>query len=244
MASMKIIVLGSAGMLGHVVGIFLTEKYGQRVVLSARAKSGIALIDQGLSLIDLADYRAVEIMIAQHRPCVVVNCAAVNDAGKGFEELDKINTRLPLAIASLLDEKKDGSRLIHISTDGVFRGDRGHYSEEDSPDADDLYGKSKRAGEVTRSPHLTIRTSIIGPDPLRSRGLMSWFMSQDREVKGYFGAGSQRSSWQNSLILPSMRIFQGCIIFVLIGFPNMMYLRSSKMLSVRIPLLNRMARLC
>jgi dTDP-4-dehydrorhamnose reductase len=92
---------------------------------------------------------------------------------------------LPLAIASLLDEKKDGSRLIHISTDGVFRGDRGCYSEEDSPDADDLYGKSKRAGEVARLPHLTIRTSIIGPDPFKSRGLMNWFMSQEKDVKGF-----------------------------------------------------------
>ena len=182
---MKIIVLGSAGMLGHIVGIFLKEKYGERVVLSARAKSGIALIDQSLSETDLANTGAVQILITQHRPCIVVNCAAVNDAGKGFEELDKINTRLPLAIASLLDEKKDGSRLIHISTDGVFRGDRGCYSEEDSPDADDLYGKSKRAGEVARLPHLTIRTSIIGPDPFKSRGLMNWFMSQEKDVKGF-----------------------------------------------------------
>jgi dTDP-4-dehydrorhamnose reductase len=182
---MKIIVLGAAGMLGHVAGIFLKEKYGARVVLSARAKSGAALIDQGLSVIDLTDTKSVHAMIAQHRPCIVVNCAAVNDAGKGFEELDKINTRLPLAIASLLDEKKDGSRLIHISTDGVFRGDRGRYSEEDNPDADDLYGKSKRGGEVTRLPHLTIRTSIIGPDPFKSRGLMNWFMSQERDAKGF-----------------------------------------------------------
>ncbi len=185
MASMKIIVLGSAGMLGHIVGIFLKEKYGERVVLSARAKSGIALIDQSLSETDLANTGAVQILITQHRPCIVVNCAAVNDAGKGFEELDKINTRLPLAIASLLDEKKDGSRLIHISTDGVFCGDRGRYSEEDNPDADDLYGKSKIGGEVTRLPHLTIRTSNIGPDPFKWRGLMNWFMSQERDAKGF-----------------------------------------------------------
>lgn len=182
---MKIIVLGVGGMLGHLAGIFLKEKYGARVVLSARAKSGVALIDQGLSVVDLADAESVQAMLAQHRPCIVVNCAAVNDAGQGFEALDKINTRLPQMLASMLDEKKDGSRLIHISTDGVFRGDRGRYSEEDSPDADDLYGKSKRGGEVTSMPHLTIRTSIIGPDPFKSRGLMNWFMSQEKDTKGF-----------------------------------------------------------
>ena len=182
---MKIIVLGVGGMLGHLAGIFLKEKYGARVVLSARAKSGVALIDQGLSVVDLADAESVQAMLAQHRPCIVVNCAAVNDAGQGFEALDKINTRLPQMLASMLDENKDGSRLIHISTDGVFRGDRGRYSEEDSPDADDLYGKSKRGGEVTSMPHLTIRTSIIGPDPFKSRGLMNWFMSQEKDTKGF-----------------------------------------------------------
>lgn len=185
MTSMRIIVLGAAGMLGHVAAKFFKEKYGAQVIGCLRSKTGAAWLDEDAFEIDLADPKAVEDLIARHRPCTVINCAAVNDASKGFEQLDSINTRLPRMIAALLDNINDGSKLIHISTDGVFSGSRGQYSENDSPDAQDLYGKSKLAGEVTHPPHLTIRTSIIGPDPFKSRGLMNWFLSQTGAVKGF-----------------------------------------------------------
>lgn len=221
--SMKIIVLGAAGMLGHLVGLFLREKYGARVVLSGRAKSGAALIDDGLRVLDLTDANAVKDMIAEHRPCVIVNCAAVNDGSRGAEELEAINTHLPLMIASILDEKKDGSRLIHISTDGVFRGDRGGYGENDQPDADDPYGKSKQAGEVTHNPHLTVRTSIIGPDPFKPRGLFNWCMSQSGEVKGY-----SRVFWNGVTTLELARFIDFAIKNNIIGLCHLSSSRISK----------------
>ena len=83
---------------------------------------------------------------------------------------------------------KYSSKLIHFSTDCVFSGKNGPYSEEDIPDANDLYGKSKLMGEISYKPHLTIRTSIIGHELNRNISLVDWFLSQDKSVKGYQNA--------------------------------------------------------
>ena len=182
---MKIVVLGSGGMLGHLVGYFLKEKYGPRVILSARALTGLPLLDDGLEILDLLDTDRLKEFLDRHTPCVVVNCAAVNDPKKGTDVLDKINAQLPHHIVSILNAKKDGSRLVHISTDGVFRGEKGGYSEDDAPDSDDIYGRTKRAGEIFKHPHLTVRTSIVGPDPIGARGLLHWFLSQQQAVHGF-----------------------------------------------------------
>jgi dTDP-4-dehydrorhamnose reductase len=182
---MNIIVLGATGMLGHITGLFLKENFCHQVFLSAREKTGHLLLDESLLLLDLRDTEKLQQMIEDRRPCVIVNCSGLNDVRRGQKALDEINADLPHQLVKILEQKKDGSRLIHISTDGVFRGDRGQYSEGDIPDPDDLYGKSKRAGEIIHAPHLTIRTSIVGPDPVHSRGIMSWFFSQTGEVAGF-----------------------------------------------------------
>ena len=80
-----------------------------------------------------------------------------------------------------------GSRVIHISTDGVFGKNSGLCKENSSCDVHDLYGKTKSLGEVTAPNFLNIRTSIIGPNPIRKTGLLEWFLSQpkDGEVYGF-----------------------------------------------------------
>jgi dTDP-4-dehydrorhamnose reductase len=79
-----------------------------------------------------------------------------------------------------------GGRVVHFSTDCVFNGHRGNYSEEDVSDAEDLYGKSKFLGEVTVANALTLRTSIIGRELTEHRSLLDWFLSQNHKtVRGY-----------------------------------------------------------
>ncbi len=80
-------------------------------------------------------------------------------------------------------------RLIHISTDCVFSGEEGGYTEGSLADATDVYGKTKYLGEVTGNNVLTIRTSIIGRELVRSRGLLEWFISnRGGTVNGYDNA--------------------------------------------------------
>ena len=101
------------------------------------------------------------------------------------KEIHLINSELPLLVSEILDRKNDGSQLIQISTNGVFSGKRGNYIESDKPDATDIYGQSKLKGEVVRSPHLTIRTSIIGPELKSKKGLFEWFLNRRKDINGY-----------------------------------------------------------
>jgi dTDP-4-dehydrorhamnose reductase len=121
------------------------------------------------------------------RPQVVINCIGI--VKQGAKALDaassiEINSLLPHRLADICTLV--GARLVHISTDCVFSGRKDHpYTQEDQPDAHDLYGRSKLLGEVTAPPHLTLRTSIIGHELAGKQGLLEWFLSCTGKVPGY-----------------------------------------------------------
>jgi len=95
-----------------------------------------------------------------------------------------INALFPHQLAQIC--RKKNIRLIHMSSDCVFSGRKGHYSEEDLSDAEDLYGKTKYLGEIGGTGCLTLRTSIIGRELGTAHGLIEWFMSNEgATVHGY-----------------------------------------------------------
>jgi dTDP-4-dehydrorhamnose reductase len=95
-----------------------------------------------------------------------------------------VNSYFPHYLANI--SKEMNFKLIHVSTDCVFKGDKGKYSETDNPDAQDFYGKTKALGEVVDNHNVTLRTSIVGPDiNPKGVGLFQWFMSQEGEINGY-----------------------------------------------------------
>jgi dTDP-4-dehydrorhamnose reductase len=98
----------------------------------------------------------------------------------------EINSLLPHKLADACTDV--GARLIHFSTDCVFSGSRGAYSETDTPDATDLYGRSKLLGEVDYGPHLTLRTSIIGHELDKAVSLVDWFLHNEGPISGYVNA--------------------------------------------------------
>jgi dTDP-4-dehydrorhamnose reductase len=121
------------------------------------------------------------------RPDVVLNCIGLIKqlelATDPITSLE-LNALFPHRLARIC--QLAGARLIHLSTDCVFSGRRGHYREEDEPDATDLYGRTKLLGEVDQAGCLTLRTSIIGRDFLKNAGLIEWFLShRGGRVAGY-----------------------------------------------------------
>tara|TARA_B100000886_G_scaffold317942_1_gene257576 strand:+ start:1468 stop:2289 length:822 start_codon:yes stop_codon:yes gene_type:complete len=135
---------------------------------------------------DLISLDSLANLIERFNPEVVINCIGIikqleesNDPLKALT----INSILPHQLARICETIH--SRLIHLSTDCVFSGKRGMYKESDEPDATDLYGISKRLGEVTEKEALTLRTSIIGHELNGNRSLINWFLSQKKLVKGY-----------------------------------------------------------
>lgn len=125
-------------------------------------------------------------ILDQIRPNVVVNCAGLT---KHKPEADDplvslpINALMPHRLAALCNLV--GARLIHVSTDCVFSGNKGGYIEDDFADARDVYGKSKALGEVHYQHTITLRTSTIGHELQSQHGLLDWFLSQEGRCKGY-----------------------------------------------------------
>jgi dTDP-4-dehydrorhamnose reductase len=182
---MKIVVLGSAGMLGHMVTLYLLEQ-GFVVVPVSRRSTHLRPIDEVLEVTDLSNPNQVQDLLDRHRPCIVINCAAITANNAPPEDLKRINTDLPRQLYQIIKTKNDGTRLLHMSTDGVFVGTRGNYTERDTPDSDEtyIYGKTKLEGEVWDSENICLRTSIIGPSIGSRKGLLDWFMGQTDQARG------------------------------------------------------------
>ena len=189
---MRVLVLGVSGMFGHAVhSVFASdpqhETFGTLRSASARrffpAGDGERLIDG----VDVTDQDAMLDVMRRVRPDVVINAvgvvkqlAAANDPLVVLP----INALLPHRLAKLCGVA--GARLVHISTDCVFSGSAGNYSESDRSDAYDLYGKSKYIGEVHDQPHvLTLRTSGIGHELASANGLLEWFLAQSGTARGF-----------------------------------------------------------
>jgi len=185
-------ILGANGMLGYTLLRYLGANSDYRIYGTVRGAEpelpgrGAATLYGGVDVDNVNRLRAV---LDEVRPDVVVNgIGLVKQRENAFDPLlaVSVNTWLPHWLASWCDAH--GARLIHFSTDCVFAGDRGNYSESDRADADDLYGRSKRLGEVDYGGHLTLRTSLIGHELANRLSLIDWFLGSDGVVSGYAGA--------------------------------------------------------
>lgn len=190
---MRVLILGGAGMLGHKLWqVFVfQERFHTWVTVrsgySAYARYGLFDPEHTLGGIDVFDFDTVMRAVAAVHPDVVVNAIGIikqlPTAKDPIVSLT-VNSLFPHRLAMLCQAA--GARLIHISTDCVFAGRKGMYTEGDMPDAEDLYGRSKLLGEVSASHCLTLRTSIIGRELESANGLVEWFLSnQNGRVQGY-----------------------------------------------------------
>jgi dTDP-4-dehydrorhamnose reductase len=189
--SERVLILGGAGMLGH--RLLLALRDGWEVWATVRRPLGeverYGIFDRATTIegIDVTDIQSVIDALAVVRPTVVINCVGI------IKQLPKAQDRLlSLTVNSVLPHRLQrlcqacGARLIHFSTDCVFRGDKGMYTEDDPSDAIDLYGRTKYLGETDGAGALTLRTSIIGRELDTRSGLVEWFLSQrGRRVQGF-----------------------------------------------------------
>jgi dTDP-4-dehydrorhamnose reductase len=186
----NVLVLGASGMIGHMVFRVLSEREDWRVfgtthrqvIRHPSMEKMLARVHPG---VDLLNPDSLTNLFLNVEPEVVINCAGMTkhlpECADPLKALP-INALLPHRLANLC--RLVNARLIHISTDCVFSGDKGGYLESDTPDATDLYGKSKELGEVRNTDAVTLRTSTIGPELNSHHGLLEWFLLQD-DCKGY-----------------------------------------------------------
>lgn len=176
-----ILVLGAGGLLGS----WICFRY---------PKDTIGLTHKDL---DVTDGNALLQKIEDISPEAIINCVGITERHPEQFMMGHINATFPHRLASMCD--LIGAKLVNISTDCVFSGNRGQYTEEDTPDATNEYGKTKHKGEIYYTPHLTIRSSFVGsPDPT-GRGLLAWLEgNRGKDVQGY-----TKARW-NGLCVPML----------------------------------------
>lgn len=179
---MRIAILGSNGMAGHIISRHLS-KYDYNTIYNFQEsdifdKNNLyRIVDQSTSLIN---------ELLNFRPLFIINCirCLVQESEDCSEKAILYNSHLPQLLSSKFSQKK--TRIIHLSSDCVFSGKRGDYNEDDYPDGITMYSRSKILGEIHNGKDLTIRTSYIGPNIDDSgEELFHWFLMQNNDVLGY-----------------------------------------------------------
>ncbi|OIJ18545.1 NAD(P)-dependent oxidoreductase [Anaerobacillus alkalidiazotrophicus] len=178
---MKLLIIGGKGMAGHMLVKYFKQRKNYVVAYTSRNQK-----DRDGYFLDVRDYSRLVDLFETFQPNIIINAVGLlnQQASQNKMTTIQVNSLLPHLLANLAE--KSGGKFIHISTDCVFSGKRGDYKEMDLLDGISDYAKSKALGEVISSNHLTIRTSIIGPELKNDGiGLFRWFMKQQGEIKGY-----------------------------------------------------------
>ena len=209
---MKFLVLGAGGMAGHTIAIYLKEQ-GHNVTGFARKK--LNFVDTIIG--DANDFNKLEEIIKIGKYDYVINAIGVLNQ---FAEENKanavlINGYLPHFLAEIT--KNMETSIIHMSTDCVFSGKSGNYTETSFRDGETFYDRSKALGELEDNKNITLRNSIVGPDiNPNGIGLFNWFMKENGEIKGY-----TKAMWTGMTTLQLAKMMEKVAIQKATGLYNM-----------------------
>ncbi|OFV71339.1 SDR family oxidoreductase [Acetobacterium wieringae] len=178
---MKVLTLGGTGMAGHTISIYFKEA-GHDVTAFSRSKVDYCKNVNG----DITDFENLKKIINEGQYDAIINAIGIlnQDAEDHKSNAVLLNSYLPHFLSDTTKEMK--TRVVHMSTDCVFSGKTGGYSETSFRDGETFYDRSKALGELENSKDLTFRNSIIGPDMSeRGIGLFNWFMKQEGQINGF-----------------------------------------------------------
>ena len=192
---MRVCILGAGGMLGHMLVRVLSDDhdvYGTSKQEWSETAGLARFLEKKrwIGGVDAKDIKTVNNCFAEHQFDVVINCIGVVKQRvhrTTDDEMIEINARFPHKLSDIC--AAFSTRLIHISTDCVFSGNKGDYVETDKPDPVDIYGLSKLAGEIVDAHNLTIRTSHVGRELTNFTSLFEWILkNRGKQVVGYSNA--------------------------------------------------------
>ncbi|MCH5247556.1 MAG: sugar nucleotide-binding protein [Muribaculaceae bacterium] len=189
---MKFLIMGCNGMAGHTISLYLSEQ-GHEVLGFDKKKSNLIRSVSG----DARNIDQVRDLIKNGGFDTIINSIGI--LNQYAEENKALATYLNSYLPHLLVDLTAGTdtQVIHMSTDCVFSGEKGQYTEDDFKDGKTFYDRSKALGEIEDEKNITLRNSIVGPDVNpKGIGLLNWFMQQDGEIKGF-----TRSIWTGQTTL-------------------------------------------
>jgi len=206
----KVLILGSTGLIGHQIYNYLQVNSDFELYnISYRKK----LRDDTI-LADIRDEKKFLEIIKKIEPHIIINCIGILIQGSHNDPENAIfiNAYMPHRLMRFADEI--GAKLIHISTDCVFSGDKKEsYTETDIPDGKDIYARTKALGEIISDKHLTLRTSVVGPE-LKNDGeeLFHWFMKQSGTINGF-----TKAIWSGVTTIELAKVVKWAIDYDIIG---------------------------
>ena len=214
---MKFLVLGSAGMAGHTISTYLSEQ-GHIVDGFDRSNSSNTTNIVG----DVQDVNFLKNIIQKGGYDSVINCVGLlnqyAEENMGFAVY--LNSYLPHLLADIT--AKSDTQVIHMSTDCVFSGKTGKYSEVDFKDGVSFYDRTKALGELDDNKNITFRNSIVGPDMNKNGiGLLNWFMQQNGTIRGY-----TKAMWTGLTTLELAKAMEYAAKVKATGLYNMVYKES------------------
>lgn len=211
---MRFLVLGASGMAGHMICIYLKEQGHEVVGYSRRPISFVESVTG-----DVKDTNKVKELIRNGNFDAAINAIGILNQ---FAENDKeiaafLNGYFPHFLAHITADMK--TQVIHMSTDCVFSGKSGPYTEKSPRDGESFYDRSKALGELDDEKNLTLRNSIVGPDINENGiGLLNWFMRQRGEANGY-----TRAMWTGLTTLQLAKTMEAAAKCKAHGLVNMVY---------------------
>jgi dTDP-4-dehydrorhamnose reductase len=203
---MKILILGVDGMIGHKIYQTLSSKKNRLLITSRKKKDSIRIYKTQDKFINYSyDNSTINELLDLHKPDIIINCIGVTTRRIGslkMDQINNVNTILPNKLS--MWTKKNQKWLIHFSTDCVFTGNEGNYTELSKKDAKDLYGLSKSAGEeIELSNTLIIRCSLIGREIFNNTELLEWLISMNnKKIQGFSKAiySGVSTLWMSTVI--------------------------------------------
>lgn len=208
----KFLILGATGMAGHTISLYLKEQ-GYDVTAFSKSSFPYCKNING----DALDKAFVTSMIQEGDYDIVINCIGIlnHECDKNPSKAVYLNSFLPHLIADTIKDTK--TKLIHMSTDCVFSGKSGNYSENSFHDGDTFYDRTKALGEIDDDKNLTFRSSIVGPDMKENGiGLFNWFMKQNSPISGY-----TKAIWTGVTTLTLVKAMEKASIENLTGIYNL-----------------------
>jgi dTDP-4-dehydrorhamnose reductase len=191
----RILVLGASGLIGHKLFEKLGERFDDVSAVLHRDRScfkgsGLFTGDNVIDNVDASDFPKLSGILHAVDPDVVLNCVGITKRKPEVNDalyVTEVNCMLPHRLAKWAGE--NGKRIIHFSTDCVFNGEVGDYTEESATNGPDAYGRTKAIGEIRYDHTLTIRSSFIGRELDAFSELLEWFIGQEgKTIKGFTNA--------------------------------------------------------
>ncbi len=191
---MRILILGATGMLGHMLWQHFSVRFPNTYATIRQSHTGCETTglfksDRVIESVEVSDFPALTGVMKCVRPDFILNCVGVTKRRKEADaaiQAITINALLPHRLVEW--GRNNSAKVINFSTDCVFNGEAGNYTEKSPTNATDLYGRTKALGEIQGNNALTLRSSFIGTELGAGTELLEWFLSQTGSIQGFKNA--------------------------------------------------------